>query len=425
MAVNRRDFLGSLPAAAALFANGSLVAAEPGLKSAARSNRPPKRVAMINSIYRFRSHAYHLGRRILHGYDREGFHHQPDMQLVRMFNDQYPAEDMSREESKRYGYEVVKTPVEALGPSGKLDVDAVLLVVEHGDYKTNEFDQVLYPRYELFQEIVKVFEAAGRSVPVFVDKHLSYDAARAREMYDTAKRLKFGLMAGSSLPVTWRRPELEPPVDTALKEGLVAFGFDRGPAEIYFFHALETLQCLMERRRGGETGVRRVTGLTGSAVWKAGDEGLWSWELLEAALARNPSNNTGDVRENVRNPQALLIEYADGTRGAAINLIEQVSEFSFAGRVDGRDRPLSTHFVLPAPPGANFFDGLMWNIERFIATGRAPYPVERTLLTSTMLDLGMRSIKRESKPQESELLDVRYRAPSDSGFSRGRMTREG
>jgi hypothetical protein len=425
MAVNRRDFLCGMPTAAALFANGSLFAAEPDAKPAPRVNRPPKRVAMINSIYRFRSHAYHLGRRILHGYDREGFHHQPDLQLVRVFNDQYPADDMSREESNRYGYEVVKTPAEALGPSGKLDVDAVLLVVEHGDYKTNEFDQVLYPRYELFQEVVKVFEAAGRSVPVFVDKHLSYDAARAHEMYTTAKRLKFGLMAGSSLPVTWRRPELEPPLDVPLKEGLVAFGFDRGPAEIYFFHALETLQCLTERRRGGETGVRKVTGLTGPAVWKAGDEGLWSWELLEAALARNPSNNTGDVRENVRNPQALLIEYADGTRGAAINLIEQVSEFSFAGRVDGRDQPLSTHFVLPAPPGANFFDGLMWNIERFIATGRSPYPVERTLLTSTMLDLGMRSIKLESKPQVSELLDVRYRAPADSGFSRGRMTRDG
>ncbi|MGC3968042.1 MAG: hypothetical protein QM775_11935 [Pirellulales bacterium] len=420
----RRDFLSGSLAAGAWFAGRSAFGADPSSQPAPRANRPPKRVAMINSIYRFRSHAYHLGRRILHGYDREGFHHQPDLQLVRMFNDQYPPEDMSREESKRYGYEVVDTAAAALGPSGKLDVDAVLLVVEHGDYKTNEFDQVLYPRYELFQEIIKVFEAAGRSVPVFVDKHLSYDAAQAREMYDTAKRLKFGLTAGSSLPVTWRRPELEPPLDVPLKEGVVAFGFDRGPSEIYFFHALETLQCMMERRRGGETGVRRVTALEGQAVWKAGDEGLWSWELLNAALGRNSSNNTGDVRENVRKPQAILVEYADGTRGAALNLIEQVSEFSFAGRVEDRDEPISTHFVLPAPPGANFFDALMWNIEKFLATGRAPYPVERTLLTSTVLDFGMRSMKQQ-KPLESPLLEVRYRAPVDSGFVRGRMTRDG
>lgn len=398
-----------------------------GSSALARADEPPiKRVAMINSIYRFRSHAYHLGRRILHGYHREAVHHQPALKLVRMFNDQYPADDMSRAEAPRYGYEVVKTPAEALGPTaGKLDVDAVLLVVEHGDYKTNEYDQVLYPRYELFQEVVKVFEAAGRAVPVFVDKHLSYDAARAHEMVAASQRLGFGLMAGSSLPVTWRRPELEPPLDTPFQEGLTAFGFDRGPSEIYFFHALETLQCMLERRRGGETGVRRVTALEGPAVWKAGDDGLWSWKLLQAALGRNPSNNTGDVRENVRKPQAVLVEYVDGTRGAALNLIEQVSEFSFAGRIAEREEPLSTHFVLPQPPGANFFDGLMGNIEKFFAAGKPPYPVERTLLTSTVLDLGMRSLKQGQQPLESKLLDVRYRAPADSGYSRGRMTRDG
>ena len=387
---------------------------------------PRKRVAMINSIYRFRSHAYHLGKRILHGYDRDGFHHQPQLALARMYNDQYPADDMSRGDAARDGFEVVETPAVALGAKpGTLDVDAVLLVIEHGDYKTNEYDQVLYPRYELFQEIGKVFEAAGRAVPVFVDKHLSYDAARAHEMVATAQRLGFGLMAGSSLPVTWRRPELEPPLGIKLEEGLVAFGFDRGPSEIYFFHALETLQCMLERRMGGETGVRRVTALEGPAVWKAGDDGLWSWKLLHAALGRNPSNNVGDVRENVRKPQAILVEYADGTRGAALNLIEQVSEFSFAGRITDRDEPISTHFVLPSPPGANFFDGLMWNIEKFIEIGKPPYPVERTLLTSSVLDLGMRSLKQGQKPLESKLLDIRYHALDDSGFSRGRMTRDG
>src|SRR5205085_3470292 len=130
--------------------------------------------------------------------------------------------------------------------------------------------------------VVKVFEEIGRSVPVFVDKHLSYDHHKAKEMVDAAKRLKFGLMAGSSLPVTWRRPELELPLDSPVKESLVAFGFDRGVSEIYFFHALEALQCMVERRAGGESGVRRVTMLTGDAVWRAGDDGRWSWDLLDA-----------------------------------------------------------------------------------------------------------------------------------------------
>ncbi len=217
---------------------------------------------MINSIYRFRSHAYHLGRRILHGYDREGFHHQPDLQLCGCSNDQYPADDMSREESKRYGYEVVKTPAEAWGlrasrrRCGALGRRARRLQDER--VRSGALSSV-----RTVSRIVKVFEAAGRSVPVFVDKHLSYDAARGSGNVRHRQGLKFGLMAGSSLPVTWRRPELEPPLDTALKEGLVAFGFDRGPSEIYFFHAIESLQCMMERRRGGETSVQgdRVDGL--------------------------------------------------------------------------------------------------------------------------------------------------------------------
>jgi hypothetical protein len=421
----RRDFLthsaGLVGAAAGL---GSLAA------ETAEAQKPPalparKRVAMINSIYRFRSHAYHLGRRILFGYDREGFHHQPALKLARMFNDQYPDDDLSRTDGQAYDFEVVETVAQALGDGSAresgLDVDAVLLVVEHGDYKLNEFGQILYPRYELFQQVVDVFKKVGRSVPVFVDKHLSYDHRKAREMVETARRLQFGLMAGSSLPVTWRRPELEFPLESEITEGLVVFGYDRGPSEIYFFHALEALQCMLERRKGGESGVASVTGLQGDAVWKAAADGLWSWELLETALGRNPSLNPGDVRAIVRNPEALLIHYADGTRGAVLNLIDAVSEFSFAAHVD--DRVFSTWFVLPPPPGAKFFDALMGNIEKLIATGTAPYPIERTLLTSTVLDLGMHSLK-DGKPQQSPVLDIRYRAPQESGFFRGRYTRD-
>jgi hypothetical protein len=229
-------------------------------------------------------------------------------------------------------------------------------------------------------------------------------------------------MAGSSLPVTWRRPELEPPLETPFSEGLVAFGYDRGPAEIYLFHALESLQCMLERRRGGETGVKAVTCLQGDAVWKAGDEGRWSWKLLEAALARNPSNNYGSPRENVSKPQAILIEYRDGTRGAVLNLIEQVSDFSFAGQTAEGAEPLSTVFYLPSPPGAKFFDPLTYNIEKFFASGKPPYPVERTLLTSTILDWALRSLQEGSRRMEDASLEIRYSAPADSGFFRGRFT---
>ena len=238
-------------------------------------------------------------------------------------------------------------------------------------------------------------------------------------MVATAKEMNFGLMAGSSLPVTWRRPEIEPTLGTPFDEAVVCFGFDRGPIEIYLFHAFEVLQCMLERRAGGETGVESVEFLEGDAVWQAGDQGRWSWRLVEAALSRCPSTNTGPIRENVLKPQAVLVKYKDGTRGCVLNLIEQVSEFAFAGTIRGRSEPVSSCFYLPAPPGARFFDPLTWNIEQFFASGKSPYPVERTLLTSTMTDLAIQSQHAKGSVIQNPALQVTYSAPEDSGFFRG------
>lgn len=376
------------------------------------------RVAAINSIYRLRSHAYHICGRFILGYDRHGQHYQPPVEVVRMYNDQYPQDDLSRSHCQKFGIELCETPEATLGKPGQLDVDGVLIIVEHGDYPLNEFRQVLYPRYEMFERVVKVFRAAGRVVPVFVDKHLSYDRQHAAKMVAASRELKFPMLAGSSLPVTWRRPEIEPPLDTPFTEALCTFGFDRGTPEIYFFHALEVLQSMLERRAGGETGIKSIECLEGDAVWKAGDAGRWSWKLLEASIATCESNNIGSVRHNVLNPQAILIEYRDGTKGAVLNLIEQVSEFGFAGFVRGRAEPLASCFFLPPPPGARFFDPLCWNIERLLVDGRPPYPVERTWLTSTVLDLAMRSLKAGGQPSVDPALDIRYAPPKDSGFFR-------
>src|SRR2546421_10321061 len=96
----------------------------------------------------------------------------------------------------------------------------------------------------------------GQTCPVFNNKHQSNDSAKAKQMVDWSRELKFPFMAGSSLPVTWRRPELEPRLDTPFEDGLVAA---YGPIEVYGFHALEALQVMMERRKGGETGVKAGT----------------------------------------------------------------------------------------------------------------------------------------------------------------------
>ncbi len=415
LSLTRRDFLS---ASSATLLGGSLLAADESAATTLPSTRRP-RVAAINSIYRLRSHAYHIAGRFIHGYTRNGFHHQPPFDLVRMWNHQQPKDDLGPSVCQTHHIELAKSIPEALGAKNGLDVDAVLLIIEHGDYPVNERGQVLYPRYEFFEQIVDVFQKAGHSASVFVDKHLSYDHRLAAKMVSTAREMKFGLMAGSSLPVTWRRPEIEPPLGTKFDEAVVCFGFDRGTVEIYLFHALEVLQCMLERRVGGETGVKSVQFLEGPAVWKAGDEGRWSWRLLDAALSRCASRNTGPIRENVLQPQAVLVEYQDGTRGAVLNLVEQTSEFAIGAKVADRTEPVSSCFYLPAPPGARFFDPLTYNIEKFFASGTSPYPVERTLLTSTMTDLAMQSLHEGSKVITSPALAVKYPAPTDSGFFRG------
>jgi hypothetical protein len=418
--MTRRRFAlaGAAGLATAALASGQEPATAPGTDGAPAE--PPRRlrVAAVNSIFRFRSHAYHIVGRMVHGFQKDGIHHQPHLHVVRMYDDQQPENDLGPGFCQQHGIELCRTPAETLGREGRLDVDAVALIIEHGDYPLNERGQIEYPRYEIFQQLVEVFRRAGRGVPVFVDKHLSYDHRQAAKMVATAKELGFPLMAGSSLPVTWRIPQLELPREAPLTEAVVTFGYDRGPAEIYLFHGLEVLQCMLERRRGGESGVRSVVCLEGDAVWRAIEEGRISGQLVDEAISRSPSANVGPLRENVTQPLAIVVDYADGTRGAVLNLIEAVSDFAFAGRLEGRQEPVSCCFYLPSPPGARFFDPLTWHIEQFFHD-REPYPVERTLLTSTVLDLALRARKDGSRPVESPFLAVRYQPPESSGFFRG------
>src|SRR5207253_3585436 len=229
---------------------------------------------------------------------RNGKMHYPEYGIAGMYVEQRPDNDLSQELARKHGFTIFPDVAGALTlGSDKPAVDGVLLIGEHGDYPYNAKGQKLYPRFELFQQIVAVFHKTGRTVPVFCDKHLSYDRRAAQQMVDTAQRMGFPLFAGSSLPVTWRRPELEISLGAPIEEALVA---SRGELEIFGIHALEALQCMVERRTKGQQGVRAVTCLQGEAVWKAGDDGKWSWRLLEHALGRSPSRNVGDVRENCR-----------------------------------------------------------------------------------------------------------------------------
>jgi hypothetical protein len=390
----------------------------------------------VCSVYWYLSHAYHIAGRFLDGYMVGNDHHFPDFGVASCYVEQ-PTRNLAPELAREHGFRIAPTIEDALTlGTGSLAVDAVLLICEHGDYPYNAKGQKLYPRHDYFRQIVRVFERSGKTVPVFCDKHLSYDRAKAADMVATAKKMNFGLMAGSSLPVTWRRPELELPLGSKLTDALLV---SRGELEIYGIHALEALQCMAERRfpaGAADQGVKAVTGLQGDAVWKAGDDGLWSWELLEHAVGRCPSRNAGDVRANCRRfqrpatwghvvpgPIGFHVEYRDGFKATVLQLDGHVADEAFAGRIADQPRPVSTLFYLPPPPGAAFLEALASHAERFVATGRPPYPVERTQLTGGILDYALESRANGSRRLETPDLDIRYAAPADSGFMRGEYVR--
>ena len=384
-----------------------------------------KRIAVVATVYRYLSHAQHIGDRFLVGYPRDGAWHKPDMKVVSLYVDQKRDNDQSAARAKEFDFQVYPTIADTLRCGGsKLAVDAVLVIGEHGDYKRNDKGQVLYPRYEFVKQCVDVFEKDGAAVPLYNDKHLSYSFDHAKWMVDASKRLKFPMLAGSSLPVTWRLPDVEMPLNSEIESALmVGYG---GP-DVMDFHGLEAMQCMLERRKGGETGVAAVQMIEGDAVWKAGEEGRYSKALLTSALSRSdtPQGQTivdgrtqdlvakGELPKLVKAPAAYFIEYRDGLKATLLMLNGAVKDFTFAARVKGAGL-LSTQFFLSPEPNVTYSACLVRKIEELFETGKAPYPVERTLLVSGILESCLTSRVERQKRLETPHLSVQYRAPQSS-----------
>ncbi len=420
--LNRRTFLG---------AGCAGLAASP----LARSRQPSadrKRLAVVTTEWRYHSHAWHMAERFLVGYPVNGAWHKPRIEVVAAYVDQTPENDLSRKRSKEFGFPIYPTIAEALRRGGKqLAVDAVLVIGEHGKYPKNNLGQTLYPRYEFFKQIVTVFKEDGRTVPIFNDKHLSWKWEWAKEMVDTSHRMGFPLLAGSSLPQTWRMPSIDMPHGAEVEEMLC---IAMGGIDSYDFHAFEVLQCMAERRKGGEIGVTALQAIRGDAVWKALQTGGWTaggWDprLFEACLCRSQTLAQPDtfsdrhptlaqMREWVKDPIAFRFEYADGLKATMLMLNGLVGDFTFAARLKGQREPLSTLFYLPPNPNVTYSAGLMAKAEEMFLTGKPPFPIERTLLTTGLVAAGVQSLGSGQKRLATPHLTIRYQAPAVSGFLR-------
>jgi hypothetical protein len=417
--LTRRTFLAGSAAVAA----GALVP----VSRAAQSQR--KRVAFLGTEVRLHSHAQHILDRMTLGYAWGGGWQEPRVDVASVFIDQFPEGDLARGRVKRHGLKLYPTIAEALTLGGeKLAVDGVVIIAEHGDYPVNEKGQRLYPRYEWFKEVVKMFEASGRAVPVFNDKHLSTTWPRCQEMVDDARRLEFAFLAGSSLPVTWRLPPADVPYGAPLIESVCVC---YGGVDSYDFHGLETAQCMSERRAGGEVGISSVQALRGEPMWKllTSPERENTKRLFEAALRRS---HTLPVKEGyVEDPISVdwarrllpdtlgyFVEHRDGFRTAMF--LTSIQDFNYAGLRRDTNEIISCQMYLPMPTHsattADFFNPLIRHIETMVLENRAPYPVERTLLTSGMTLAAVDSIHKAHAVVETPDMKVVYRGPEKSTF---------
>tara|TARA_B100000029_G_scaffold454891_1_gene481715 strand:- start:145 stop:1359 length:1215 start_codon:yes stop_codon:yes gene_type:complete len=397
------------------------------------------RIAAVVTEFRRYSHAQHILDRYLYGYSWNGRHHVPDIDLVAVYTDQQPDGELSRERAKDFPrMKLYPTIAEALCRGGRrLDVDGVLLIGEHGNYPTNKKGQRLYPRYEFFQQIVNVFRESNRSVPVFNDKHLSWNWDWALEMVETARELDFPLLAGSSLPVTRRIPQVDMPLGARVEEALcVAIGGVDG----YDIHALEAMQSMVERRDGGETGVEWIEATTEvDAIVKAlaagsFDQGGWDPTLFRACLCRShqlvptrqgfnhtlPTNRQIETLmrdpQNRNTPVLYRYQHRDGLRMNMLLIEGVVNDFTFAARLTGHSKPLSVQMFLSPREVCNFFNPLTHATETLFQTGQAPYPVERTLLTTGLTAAGIESLYRKGQRLKTPHLDVSYHPPQQSTY---------
>lgn len=416
--LSRRRFTQTLAAGLAL---------SPALR-ARGAEEPRKRIAFLGTEVHLHSHAQHFLDRLSMGYSMGGEWRQPAVDVAGVYIEQFNEKDLGRQRIERYGHQLYPSVAEALTLGGsELAVDGVVIIGEHGQYPKNDRGQTLYPRYAWFKEVVKVFEDSGRAVPVFNDKHLSTNWQECLEMVDDSRRLGFPFYAGSSLPVTWRLPSFELPLGTPLTESVcVAYG----GVDSYDFHALETAQCISERRQGGEVGIRSVHAARNEKLFELLErpERQVTRELFVSALCRSHNLPVEDgyptaavtyewARQALPETTGYLIEHLDGFHTAVF--MTGIRDFNYAGRLaDGKTVGCQMYLPMPGSSAttADFFNPLCYHIEQMILNGQTAYPIERTLLTSGMVIGGVESLFAGQTPYATPDMQIAYKPTAESMF---------
>ena len=370
------------------------------------------RIAAIVTAYYRNSHADVFLRNMLEGYYWEGKHHPSQLQIATMYLEQTPANDIGRAEAAKHSV-ALKPTVRAAILDG---LEGVALIGEHGEYPLNEKGQKLYPRHELMQKIVEAYRETGRALPLFVDKHFSTEWHKAKQMFDWSRELRFPLIAGTSLTLTWRRPALELPLDAPVKR---AVGYFYGGKEAYGYHGIEVYQSMVERRKGGETGINWVQCLEGPEVWKWSEANPWARDLLEESMRHDDTRKRGRLEEVVKQPLLFLLGYRSGLQGVVYMLSGATEQAGFAAEIEGQPNPAVCCFLMQWGRPWSHGNGLSYWVEQTIVQRKEFYPPERTLLATGTIEALMDSSFKRGSRVDTPHLNVRYRAQRDSLFMRG------
>jgi hypothetical protein len=359
------------------------------------------------------SHADWIVTKLIDGYWWKGAHTPSRVDVASVYIHQLTESGLGQKVCKSKGIPIFNTVREALTLGGKeLAVDGVVIVGEHGVYHTNLKGQTYYPRWWLYQQVIRVFEESKRSVPVFNDKHFSTSWDEAKWMFDKSRELNFSLFGGSSIPFYYRKPDVELEADTPIKASVVAGGAsDEGS----LFHCVDVLQAFVERRKGGETGIEAVQCIRGPETWKWTERNPWAGNLLES-IRKSFDLKPEQLREGIRQPSVSIVEYRDGTK-AAVYSVRGVG-WTYAGEIEGRKEPAIVSMLgWPGPysqyHAANAFEH--WIVEMML-TRKEPVPAERLLLSTGIVAFNMESNWENGRYQavgrriQTPFLNMSYRS---------------
>lgn len=377
------------------------IIAAPLVAHTLQANRKP-RVACVLNAYFPNSHADVFVSRLLDGYRLNHAWHEPRLNVVSFYVNQFPANDMAREQAEEHGIKIFPTVTDALRMGGtRLAVDAVVIIGEHGTYPRTERGNFKYPRWQYFDEITQVMRHEGRVLPVYQDKYLAYEWKDARSTYDRVRAMKIPFQCGSTVPLSWQRPALHFPRGVRASELLATSYSD---VEEHAYHGIEMLQSMAERRAGGETGVARVRWVAGAELDKQADQGEWSRDLLDAAMAKRINRVPDSL---IDEPQAFLIRYRDGLKAAVLHLNSRTRDYLFAARLEGQQEPVATCFYIQLDLH-NHWSFMVRNFEQLVLTHKEPNPIERTLLANGILLAGLESRLRGGKWVDTPELAISY-----------------